>query len=87
MATNLKHLVEHDKEGCEATITSSTPKLVSSTISCKDGTTGDITIKIKSPSLLEGIENYNSPKEGKKRLTFVSKFKRKDCGNLKPKKS
>ncbi len=73
------------KEGdCTTKVTKKTSKEISSRYSCKDGSSGTSTVKIKNDKFYSGDMKMRNSKGEKSEMTFQAKFIKSNCGKVKP---
>lgn len=74
---------QKDKK-CDTKVITQTSNKVVSTFKCEDGTKGDGTWKITSPSAYTGLMNIVSSKGEKSQINYTANFLAKDCGKVEP---
>jgi len=80
---NLSKQKDQNKK-CDTKVVTQTPSKVVTNFKCEDGTIGDGTWKVVSPSAYNGVMNITSPKGEKSQINYTAKFLTPDCGKVKP---
>lgn len=74
---------QKDKK-CDAKVITQTSTKVVTNFKCEDGTKGDATWNITSPSAYTALMNFVTAKGEKSQINYNANFLAKDCGKVQP---